>query len=139
MADYELIRNGSGYYDETAYKAFMGMAKAGDIWTANDGKERVLILKNQGEFCNALTLLDTCKHSQMMEITSAGTHYTDPGMVKYLFHSRLGAFVQRLPADEFKKVREAVEDALGFGKQAVDRRKEAHDLLDMNLDRVGGL
>lgn len=141
MADYGLKRNGSGYYDETAYKAFMGMAKAGDIWTANDGREEVLILRNQGEFCNVLTLVNTYKHSRMMEITSAGTYYTDPGMVKYLFNGRLGAFVQRLPASEFEKVREAVEDALGFGKQAteIDRRKEAHDLLDMILDRVGGL
>lgn len=141
MADYGLKRNGSGYYDETAYKAFMGMAKAGDIWTANDGKKQVLILKNQGEFCNVLTLIDTYKHSRMMEITSAGTYYTDPGMVKYLFNARLGVFVQRLPADEFAKVMEAVEGALGFGKQAapVDCRKEAHDLLDMILDKVGGL
>jgi hypothetical protein len=137
MADFGLKRNGSGYYDETAYKAFMGMAKAGDIWTANDGKEQVLILKNQGEFCNVLTLIDTYKHSRMMEINSAGTYYTDPAMIKYLFHDRLGVFAQRLPASEFEKVMEAVEEALGFGMR--DRRKEAHDLLDMILDKVGGL
>lgn len=141
MADYGLKRNGSGYYDETAYKAFMGMAKAGDIWTANDGREEVLILRNQGTFCNCLTLTDKSEDMRCIEIVSAGTMYTNPGMVKYLFNGRLGAFVQRLPASEFEKVREAVEDALGFGKQAteIDRRKEAHDLLDMILDRVGGL
>lgn len=137
MADYELKRNGSGYYDETAYKAFMGMAKAGDIWTANDGREEVLILKNQGTLCNCLTLTDKSMDKQCIEIVSAGTMYTNPSMVKYLFNSRLGTFVQRLPADEFAKVMEAVEDALGFGKR--DRRKEAHDLLDMILDKVGGL
>ncbi len=137
MADFGLKRNGSGYYDETAYKAFMGMAKAGDIWTANDGREEVLILKNQGTLCNCLTLTDKSMDKQCIEIVSAGTMYTNPSMVKYLFNSRLGTFVQRLPADEFAKVMEAVEDALGFGIR--DRRKEAHDLLDMILDKVGVL
>ena len=141
MADFGVKRNGSGYYDETAYKAFMGMAKAGDIWTANDGREEVLILKNQGTLCNCLSLTDKSMDNRCIEIVSAGVMYTNPGMVKYVFNSRLGAFVQRLPASEFEKVMEAVADALGFGKQSapVDRRKEAHDLLDMILDKVGGL
>lgn len=140
MADFGLNRNGSGYYDETAFKAFMGIAKPGDIWTVSDGKN-VLILKNQGTFCNALTLLDTYKHSRMMEVNSAGTYYTDPAMLMYLFNEKLGRFVQRLPEDEFAKVREAVEDAMGFGRKAVevDKRKEVHDLLDMILDKVGAM
>lgn len=139
MADYGLARNGSGYYDETAYKAIMGMAKAGDIWTVDNGREEVLILRNQGTFCNCLTLTDRMRDKQCIEITSAGTMYTNPGMIKYLFNDRLGAFVQRLPDDEFAKVRETVEDVLGFGKQAIDRRQVAHELLDMILDRAGGL
>lgn len=141
MADYGLARNGSGYYDETAYKAFMGMAKAGDIWTANDGREEVLILRNQGTFCNCLTLTNKSMDKQCIEVVSAGTMYTNPGMVKYLFNSRLGAFVQRLPASEFEKVREAVEDAMGFRKPEVkiDKQAIAHELLDMILDRVGEL
>lgn len=141
MADFGLNRNGSGYYDETAYKAFMGIAKSGDIWTTYNGQSAVLILCNQGTFCNVLTLLDTHKHSRMMEINGMVTHYTDPAMVHYLFNERLGRFVQRLPEDEFAKVREAVEDAMGFGGKAVevDKRKEVHDLLDMILDKVGAM
>ena len=138
MADYGLKRNGSGYYDETAYKAFMGIAKAGDIWTTHNGQCSVLILRNQGTFCNVLTLLDTHKHSRMMEINSAGTYYSDPAMVHYLFNEKLCQFVQRLPHDEFARVMEAVEDAMGFGK-AIDRRKEAHALLDMILDKAGAM
>lgn len=139
MADYGLKRNGSGYKDETAYKAFMSMAKSGEVWTANDGREKVLILKNQGTFCNCLTLTDNDKREGSMEIISAGTMYTNPGMVKYLFNSRLGAFVQKLPATEFKKVAEAVEDALSISPKRVntDHRKECHELLDKILDRVG--
>ena len=137
MADFGLNRNGSGYYDETAYKAIMGMAKAGDIWTTFDGREEVLILKNQGTFCNCLTMTDKSMNKECIEVVSDSTMYTNPGMVKYLFNSRLGTFVQRLPEDEFAKVREAVEDVLGFGKQEIDRRAEAHALLDMILDRAG--
>ena len=139
MADFGLNRNGSGYYDETAYKAFMGMAKAGDIWMANNGREQVLILKNQGTFCNCLTLTDRSGDKNCIEIISAGTMCTNPGMVKYLFNSRLGAIVQKLPASEFEKVMKAVEDAMGFGKKIVDRRKECHDLLDAILDKVGAM
>lgn len=140
MADFGLNRNGSGYYDETAFKAFMGMANAGDIWTTNNGQE-VLILRNQGTFCNVLTLLDTYKHTRMMEINSTGAYYTDPAMVRYLFNENLGKFVQRLPEDEFAKVREAVEEVMGFGRKAVevDKRKEVHALLDMILDKVGAM
>ena len=139
MADYGLKRNGSGYKDETAYKAFMSMAKSGEVWTANDGRERVLILKNQGSFCNCLTLTDDDKHEGNMEIISAGTMYTNPGMVKYLFNHRLGAFVQKLPATEFDAVVQAVEDALSIGRKKVDKdhRRECHELLDKILDRVG--
>lgn len=169
MADYGLKRNGSGYKDETAYKAFMGMAKSGEVWTANNGREQVLILKNQGTFCNCLTLTDKSNDNQCIEIIisghprlqepvlatldhckqrsalvgeadlHAGTMYTNPGMVKYLFNSWLGTFVQKLPASEFEKVREAVEDALSIGRKAVDKdhRKECHDLLDKILDKVG--
>lgn len=140
MADFGLNRNGSGYYDETAYKAFMCMANAGDIWTTSNGQE-VLILRNQGTFCNVLTLLDTYKHSRMIEIVGRGTYYTDPAMVRYLFNENMGKFVQRLPEDEFAKVREAVEEVMGFGRKAAeaDKRKQVHDLLDMILDKVGGL
>lgn len=138
MADYGLKRNGSGYKDETAYKAFMSMAKSGEVWTANDGREKVLILKNQGKFCNCLTLTDNDKHEGNMEIVSAGTMYTNPGMVKYLFNDRLDVFVQKLPATEFKRVIEAVEDALNISGKKVDKdhRRECHELLDKILDRV---
>lgn len=139
MAEFGLNRNGSGYYDETAYKAFMGMAKEGDIWTTFDGREKVLILRNQGTLSNCLSLTDKASDARCIEIDGAG--YTNPGMVKYLFHQRLGKFVRKIPDEEFAQVREAVEDALGFRKPEVkiDKRAIAHELLDMILDRVGEL
>lgn len=145
MAYFGMSKNGSGYRDETAYKALMGMAKPGDVWTAGDGREQVLILKNQGSFVNCISLAERKKHENMMEVNSAGTHYTNPAMVKYLFCEKLGTFVQRLPADEFDRVLEAVEDALTFPRirvsrlgKAGKRRQECHALLDKILDRTEG-
>lgn len=141
MADYGMSKNGSVYRDETAFKALMGMAKPGDVWTMEDRK--VLILKNQGAYCNCLTLMSEKKCERMIEIISAETFYTDPGMVRYLFNDRLGVFVQRLPMDEFDNVLEAVEEALRFPRLRISRpkkserhRRECHALLDMILDRT---
>lgn len=169
MAEFGLNRNGSGYYDETAYKAFMGMAKAGDIWTTFDGREEVLILRNQGTLCNCLSLTDKAGDARCIEIDLGhppaqdrvlttladckqstalvgkadlyGLRYTNPSMVKYLFHQRLGKFVRKIPDGEFAQIMEAVWDAMGFRKPEVkaDKRAIAHDLLDMILDKVGGL
>ena len=136
MADFGLNRNGSGYYDETAYKAFMSMAKPGDIWTTFDGREEVLILRNQGTLCNCLSLTDKASDARCIEVDGG---YTNPGMVKYLFNQRLGRFVRKIPDGEFAGIMEAVEDALGFRKPEVkvDKRAIAHELLDMILDKVG--
>jgi hypothetical protein len=90
-----------------------------------------------------LTLLEQSKHSRMVEINSDRATYTDPGMVKYLFNEKLGRFVQRLPEDEFARVREMVAETLGFCEQTanveIDKRKIAHELLDMILDKVGAM
>lgn len=143
MAYYGMSKNGSGYRDETAFKALMGMAKPGDVWTVEDSK--VLILKNQGAYCNCLTLIPEKKCERMIEIVSGETFYTDPGMVRYLFNERLGVFAQRLPADEFDNVLGAVEEALRFPrlrisrvKKSMQHRQECHALLDKILDRTEG-
>ena len=139
MADFGLNRNGSGYYDETAYKAFMGMAHEGEIWTTLDGRQEALILRNQGTFCNCLTMTDRLRDKQCIEIS--GGRYTNPGMIKYLFNDKLGRLAARLPVAEFETIREAVEAAMGFKTQDVkiDMRKEVHDMLDMILDKVGAM
>ena len=136
MADYGMAYNGSGYVDSTAYKAIMGAAKPGDIWT--EGDRLVLILKNQGAFCNVLMLREEQTHSRMIEIISGMRFYTDPAMIKFTFCERLGQYCQRLPHDEFERVLEEVENALGF-REAREKttRKAYHALLDKILDEAG--
>lgn len=136
MADYGMGYNGSGYVDPTAYKAIMGAAKPGDVWT--EGEKLVLILKNQGAFCNVLMLREEQVHSRMIEIISGKHFYTDPAMVKFTFCERLGQYVQKLPKDEFAKVLDEVSTALDFANvQRKGKREMCHALLDEILDRVG--
>jgi hypothetical protein len=135
MADYGMCYNGSGYKDETAYKAIMGAAKPGDVWT--EGEKLVLILKNQGAFCNVLMLREEQVHSRMIEIISGKRFFTDPAMVKFTFCERLGQFVQKLPRDEFARVIEEVTTALDFAVKPKSMREMCHELLDEILDRAG--
>lgn len=135
MADYGMCYNGSGYVDSTAYKAIMGTAKPGDVWT--EGERLVLILKNQGAFCNVLVLNEEQKHNRMMEIISGKRFYSDPAMVRFAFNERLGQYVQRLPKEEFARVLEEVRIALDFGEKHESKREMCHALLDKILDKVG--
>ncbi len=75
MIDKEIIRNQSGYYDETAGKAILNIErekkmnnKTGEIWKtqATDGTEySVVILKDHGAIVSALRLkADTDPNSE---------------------------------------------------------------------------
>ena len=140
MADYGMKRNGSGYYDPTAYAAMIGMAKPGEIWETNNGKKLVLILKNHdhGNFCNCLTLTDKVEDKYCMEVRGK---YTNPGMVQYLYNDYLSSWVTTLTPAEFENVRCAVSNALGLrGREPepepveMTLAQKCHALLDMILE-----
>lgn len=132
--EFKMDRNGSGYKDETAYKAFKNMAKAGEIWTFNSfGNEKeVLVIKNHGTHCNVLTLLDECKTKYCIEINSRAKKYTDPRMMQYLFNDNLGQFVKALSDEEFDKVLAEIEDAMELNIC----RADAKDELDAAKNRI---
>lgn len=135
--EFKMDRNGSGYKDETAFKAFKGMAKAGEIWTFNNfGNEKeVLVIKNHGGHCNVLSLLDECKTKHCIEINSRAKKYTDPRMMQYLFNDNLGQFVKALTGAEFDTVLDEIEDALGLDIYRADA-KDAKDELDAAKNRI---
>lgn len=124
MSEFTMSRNGSGYYDETAYKAFKDMAKSGEIWThyAGDREREVLIVKNHDTVCTVLSLIAECKSKNCMEITSRELKYTDPRMLQYVFNESLGNYVKTLPEEEFARVVEEIERAL-----QIDMKKEAKE------------
>ena len=81
------------------------MAKPGEIWTY---KEReVLIVKNQGTYCNILQLGTFKKDC----IEVAG-RYANPGMLSYAFNDLLTECVHKLTTAEFEAICEDVADAL---------------------------
>lgn len=110
--EFKMNRNASGYYDETAYKAIQGMAKTGEIYEC--GHKVVLIIKNHGNHCTALTLLE--QDSDNCTIIDSLNHkfYTDPSRVQYVYTNMLGQCVDVIEAESFKIVLEEIEYALGF-------------------------
>lgn len=108
MANYGMFKNGEGYADPTAYKAIMGMAKAGEIWTYKNGE--CLIVKNQGTYCNILQLSDIEKH----DCISVADKFANPGMISYAFNVKLGQYVDRLSPAQMGEVRGEIEAALGM-------------------------
>lgn len=110
MKDYGLYKNGEGYSDPTAAEAIKGMAKPGEIWKYK-GRE-VLIIKNQGGYCNVLTL-STAQGKDKNTIEVAGL-YTTPGKLNYVFNDLLGAKVKQITKDEYDSVVQEICRALPF-------------------------
>lgn len=114
MLEYDMKRNGSGYYDETAVKTglFTSGPQAGEIWETTEGKE-YLILKNQGGFCNTLALRDNTTHSDNMEVISREKRWVNPGMVGYIINRGFAQYIKTLPEEKFLDIMQAVGDRLG--------------------------
>lgn len=106
MGDFGLYKNSEGYADPTAYEAIRGMAKPGEIWEYKG--QVVLIVKNQGTYCNILQLGEYKKGSMCI----AGKWYTQPGMLSYAFNDLLTKRVETLTADDCNEILQEVADTL---------------------------
>jgi len=141
----EMLRNGSGYVDMTAYE---GMTKAnpGEIWTQADRDEDYwVLLAVNGNVATALKLTNR-EFDGSVPVVCREVMYTNPAMLGYLFHNRLGCYVKTLPKKEFEAVQKAVADALGFAasvdEDAEDlwlenaKLREDHDSMKKMLEEV---
>lgn len=109
----EMLRNGSGYVDMTAYNGMMNAAP-GEIWTQIDrDDEYYLIIAINGKVNTALKLTSRDTDGSI-PVGCHGQMYTNPAMLNYIFANRLGGYVKTMPKKEFEDVRKAVADALGF-------------------------
>lgn len=120
--EFKMNRNASGYYDETAYKGMMGMAKPGEVW--ENGSKKVLIIKNHGN--HSTSLLDEKKGDNCIAIMSDKVYYTDPSMLQYTFNDFIARRVSVLSSEGFREVVEDIELALGLD---IGRKKA---ILDAN-------
>ena len=127
MADFSMKRNGSGYYDETPYKALMGMAKPGEIWLTSQGKE-YLVLKNHGQMSTVLALMDTSRDSDNVPVISRQMKYTNPAMVQYMFNANFGEYVKSIPDSDLQHILDAVAKKLGFtNERSQDKPKSPEE------------
>ena len=120
MEKNEMKRNGSGYYDETPYKAYQGMRKPGEIWVRNTDQRQVLVLAVHHRFCTVLLLSDHMdSYGEKIPVNGSGTQYAHPGKVMYMYHDLFGKYVRKMAHRDFLSVLDAVGAAL-----AIPRRKE---------------
>lgn len=112
MVDNELARNGSGYYDETAYKGMTAGPKPGEIWKRDDDR-LFLILARKDSTCSALALTDK-KGDNSITVMAMVPMYTSPIMVSYVFSSRMIQYIKKVPDKEMLSIRRAVGAALGL-------------------------
>lgn len=117
----ELKRNGSGYYDETAYKAMKNYErkntmKAGEIWEVEiKGKiSEMLIVKEQNSFCNVLNLFDDKLYENSIEVITTEIKYINPAMMQYAFNNRFTRKIMKMNDAEFESIIDKVYESLGI-------------------------
>lgn len=122
--DNELKRNGSGYYDDTAYRAIknvmggkqMDMSR-GEIWEVemNNGVVReVFIIKPFEEYAVGLILRDTPSSSSIM-IKSRAAMYADTRRMTYAYYDKIGNYIKTLPEDDVQYIIAEVVKTLDLG------------------------
>lgn len=110
----ELKRNGSGYYDPTAYKAMKNYENGGvnmeinkgEVWEVEHGRyiKTAIVLAHHGSYCSVLLLEDEYRESINIQINARGIKYSESGFVQYKFTNAFITFVRKLTDEEFKDV-----------------------------------
>ena len=122
----DIRRNGSGYIDQTAYKAILNAEKGekkmeyqrGEIYEAkkNDGTfMEVVILAVHEETCTILQLSDNVLEGSF-KVIAKGEKYTSAYRIGYVFKDKIRTFIRRLKDEEFSEVMEHVRDSLSIPK-----------------------
>ena len=129
----EMMTNGSGYYDFTAYLAIKDIQEGvimgvradyadGDIVTVekNNGyTEEMLLLKCHDGYASATILREKEPYENGVPVISRQKMYADAGRLCYVFYDMITGFVKAVPDDELEKVRRKIGEALGIGTLVV--------------------
>ena len=124
----ELKRNGSGYYDPTAFKALKKIERAekemevkkGEIWEVEFGNNirTVLVLAAHGSYSTVLTFSDEPRERRTVQLNAQGMKYTEPGMITYKFNDGFNRFIRQTKEEEFADIIGQVECAMGLDLNA---------------------
>lgn len=138
MADYEILRNGSGYVDWTAYQALKAYQKGdermeykrGDIfeYEMQNGKgiKNALIVSanfrlNNG-YLSIIVLTDEEKdEAYSVPIVCGGMMYADCGMVSFGMKNRIGNYIRTATDAEMKQIDEGIAKCLGIEQKEVEK------------------
>lgn len=147
--DNDLLRNGSGYVDITAYKALQNYQKGesdmefkrGEIFeysTNNYEKRKALILsadfRKEIRYISIVLLQDDAKGVINVPIkTVGGTMYADCGLVSFCTNDRLGNFLKAATDDEMAKIDEGVAKCLGIEQKTVENIVEVPTVKTLEL------
>lgn len=122
----ELRRNGSGYYDPTAYKALKNIereeqemeVRKGEVWQVEIGNSvrTVVVLAVHGSYSTVLTFSDEQRERRTVQLNAQGMKYTEPGMVSYKFHDAFDKFIRLTTDEEFADIMNQVAGALEIEK-----------------------
>lgn len=116
--------NGSGYYDETAYKAIRNIDRGGtasmeynkgEIWeieTANGTTREVFLVQCFDDYAAVLTLIDSQPNHTYMQIKSQDLRYIDCGRLGYVFYDKFVKFIRMVSDEELKEVQYHIASAL---------------------------
>ena len=147
-SDQELKRNGSGYYDPTAYKALRNIerevermdCKRGEIFeftTSRGDLRKVLIISDDARrYSRNLTgilLNEESKGEYGVQIVCGGKMYAECDRVSHIRADSIGNYIRTATDEEMCNVDDAVMDALGL-KAERDVYKELYEKL---LERMG--
>lgn len=133
----ELLRNGSGYVDWTAYKAMKSAEKGQNQMTCNHGdiveyemktgEAKLAIVvsadwRANDRFVNVIVMTDEPKGQIVVPITTkSGIMYADCGMTSFAETSRIGCFVQAAKESELNELEAGIIECLGFGAQVIEK------------------
>lgn len=136
----ELLRNGSGYVDFTAYSAIKNIESEnesmeynrGEIFeysTNNYDRKKAVILsadfRKESRFISILVLQDEPKGMVNVPVkTSSGIMYADCGLVSFCTNERLGDFLRITTEEEMQQIDEGIAKCLGIEQKTVEITKE---------------
>lgn len=122
--DPEIARNGSGYYDPTAFEAMKNIIKKVKVYKMKHG-EIWEIQQNNGEFKNVIVLASHNDIAQVLhiskyggdnsiEVNCQGISFTDPRKIQYAFNDNFTNYIRTLKDEEFEAIMDAVAEGLGL-------------------------
>lgn len=127
----DLRKNGSGYYDETAFKAIKNTMKnqkrggstmnkgefyARDIVTVDcaNGQQDFLLLKCHEDYATALMLREKPYKENSVKVVSKSVMYADAGRVAYVYYDKISGYVKTIKELEFTGIQKMIITAMGL-------------------------